>query len=1089
MKQTAVVILVLLAAVLNGNAATATPDEARLLRQPDVSARHVAFVHANDVWIVDRDGGEARRLTTFPGAETSPHFSPDGKLVAFTGEYDGNVDVYVVPVEGGEPERLTWHPGGDEVRGWTRDGSAVLFASGRITVPRPQPRLWTVKLTGGLPTPLPLPRAADGDYSPDGARLAYQMVEPWETEWRNYRGGQCQPIRVIDLKSLAMTKAPWTDSNDLSPVWLGDEVFFLSDRDWAMNVWSWNPATGALVQRTHFKEFDCKQLGGGDGRLVFENGGFVWTMDATGGEPRKLTITLRGDFPWARPHWVDASQLIRTAAVSPTGKRALFEARGEIFSVPAEKGDVRNLSRDGAAADRAPAWSPDGKLVSWFSDRGGEYRLIIADQIGDDRREVSLKNPTFFYSPRWSPDSKHLSFTDTDRVVWIVEAASGKTTRVDDEGFSHPARYIDPVWSPDSKWLAYSRRLPNQFNAVMVYSLDSGKIHPISDGMSDAIAPAWDTSGKYLAFLASTDFGLNVGWLDMTSYNRPLNRSVYLAVLAKAEPSPLAPESDEEEVAEDEDEDDAKKDDKDKKDDEEKDATPPVVIDFDGLDQRIIALDVPAKRYESLAAGAEGVFFIGESDPDGPDVVLHRYDLGEREVKQVLEGVRDWTVSHDGSKLLYSTGGEAWFLADAAAPEAGEGKLDLGGMRLMVDPALEWKQIFREAWRHQRDYFYVENVHGLDLDWAYDTYAPWVEHVRHRADLTYVLDILGGETCVGHSFTGGGDEPDVERVPIGLLGCDLEIADGRYRITRIYDGENWNPELRAPLSGPGIDARTGDYLLAIDGVELKADTNIYSAFDRTANRQVVLTLNDSPKMKDARKVTILPVRSEVALRSRAWVEGNRRKVSELSDGKLAYVWVPDTGGGGYTSFTRDYFAQQDRKGAILDERFNHGGSIADYMVEIMSRKLLGYFNNPSGDRQPYTAPNAAIWGPKVLIVNEMAGSGGDMLPFMFKEMGIGTMVGTRTWGGLVGIWDVPALVDGGFMTSPRGGFYNVDGEWDVEGIGVAPDIEVEQVPTLMQDGGDPQLEAAVRAALAAMETESIEILPQPADPVRSRRPK
>ncbi len=1083
-------LALLCCAAVTATAAVAAAEETRLLRQPAVSATHVAFVHAGDVWLADRDGGEARRLTTFGGIESAPMFSPDGKQVAFTGKYDGNLDVYSVGIEGGEPRRLTWHPGDDVVRGWTPDGSRILFASGRETVPRQQPKLWTIGLRGGLPEALPLPRATAGAYSPDGKRLAYQLVEPWEAEWRNYRGGQAQPIRVVDLATLAVTKLPWDGSNDLRPVWLDGTIFFLSDRDLAMNVWAYDVAAGTLGQRTHFTEFDCKNLGGGAGRLVFENGGRLYTLDAAGGEPRPVPVTLNGDFPGARPHWEDVAKLITDMALSPAGKRVAFAARGEIFTVPAEKGDIRNLTNSPGAADRAPAWSPDGRLLSWFSDESGEYQLVIADQFGGNRRSVPLPDPTFYYTPRWSPDSKHLAYGDADRVLWVVDAASGKPTRIDDEGFAHPERLIAPVWSPDSRWIAYSKRLTSQFNAVCVYSLDTGKSTRVTDGLADAVSPAWDASGKYLAFLASTDFGLNLGWLDMSSYHQPLNRSLYLAVLSKDEPSPLKPQSDDEEpAAADEGKQDQDKKDQGKKDEAKKDDIV-VRIDFAGLDQRIVALDVPPRNYERLVAGAAGTFFYAENVPNQPGLTLHAYDLEKRETKKLCEGILAYRVSADGKWILQAKPDEKFLLTGAdGKAEEGKGNLDLTGLRMKVDPAAEWRQIFREAWRFQRDFFYVENVHGLDLDWAYRAYAPWVEHVRHRDDLTYVLDILGGETCIGHSFTGGGDEPEVETIPVGLLGCDFAIADGRYRLARIYTGENWNPGLRSPLSGPGIDARAGDYLLAVDGVALTTDMSPYSLFDRKADRQTVLTLNDKPDPKGARQVTVVPVADEEPLRQRVWIEDNRRRVDELSGGKLAYVWIPDTGEEGYAAFLRGYFAQQDKRGAVVDERFNEGGSIADLMVDVMNRKLLGFFNNPVGDRQPFTAPNAAIWGPKVLLVNEMSGSGGDMLPYMFRKLGIGPLVGTRTWGGLVGIWDVPGLIDGGFITAPRGGFYDTDGKWAVEGEGVAPDVVVEQTPAAAREGRDLQLEAGVRAALDLLPGAAVEILPQPADPVRSRRPR
>lgn len=1063
---------------------------ARLLRMPAISATQIAFVYAGDIWIVAREGGEARRLTTFEGLETDPQFSPDGAWVAFTGQYDGNTDVYRVPTEGGEPSRLTWHPLPDSARGFTPDGARVVFASGRTTTPRPMPRMWTVSVDGGLPEVLPMARAARMSFSPGGERIAYQRVQPWESEFRNYRGGQAQPIRVLEVRSKAVTTLPWQGSNDLSPVWLGDTIFFLSDRDFASNVWAYDLGSHTLSQRTHFKDFDCKRLSGGAGALVFENGGYLFALDAAGGAPHRVPIVLHGDFPWARPHWRDVSSMVVAAGLSPTGKRALLEARGEVFTVPAEKGNTRNLSRSSAAADRSPVWAPDGEHIAWFSDQSGEYQLVISDQTGGARRTIELEKPTFYYTPRWSPDSTHLAFGDADRSLWVLEVATGQARKIDNEGFAHPIRWIYPEWSPDSKWIAYSKRLPNELDAIFVYSLESGSSQAITDGLSDAHSPAWDASGKYLYFLASTDLGLNVGWLDLSSYPTRTTSAIYVAVLARDEASPLAPESDDEEEASTDPANDARDAEKGAGEEQDGGEAPAVRIDFAGVGQRILALDVPPRAYLDLVAGVEGTVFFREAVPNEPGQRLHRYTLEKRESEQVLAGIASFSLSADGKKLLYRMPDGGLFLADAAGePSAGEGALDVSDLRMKIDPAAEWRQIFREAWRFQRDYFYVENVHGLDLDWAYATYAPWVEHVRHRADLTYVLDILGGETSIGHSFVSGGDLPEVEHVGVGLLGADLEIAEGRYRLARILAGENWNPALRSPLSGPGIDAHTGDYLLAVDGVELVAGMNPYALFERTAGRQTVLTLNDKPQREGAREVTVVPVEDEIALRQRDWVEGNRKRVEALSGGRLAYVWVPDTGAGGYNSFTRYFFAQTDKKGAVIDERFNQGGFIADYIIDYLSRSLFGYFNNPVGDRQPFTAPNAAIWGPKVMLINEMSGSGGDMLPYMFQAAKIGPLVGTRTWGGLVGIWDVPPLVDGGRMTAPRGGFYDIDGKWAVENRGVAPDIEVEQDPALVAAGQDPQLEKAVATALALLETEGVQLLPQPPDPVRVKRPQ
>jgi tricorn protease len=1095
-------------ALLTSAALSAEPT--RLLRQPDIDAVHVVFCYGGDVWVAGRDGGDARRLTSYPGVESDPCLSPDGSLVAFSGAYDGNTDVYVVPVAGGEPRRLTWHPGEDAVRGWTADGTAVIFASGRTSAPIAYPKLWSVPLAGGAPSPLPVPRAWRGSFSPDGKRLAYQMIEPWETEWRNYRGGQAGPIRIIDLATAAESKLPWDGANDNSPVWLDGSVYFLSDRDLAMNVWSYDLTAAKLTQLTHFKDFDAKSLNGGAGMLVFEQAGYLHALDPRSRALRRLEITAAGDFPWARPHWEKVEKALANPALSPSGKRAAFEARGEILTVPAEKGDARNLTASPAAADRSPAWSPDGQKLAWFSDESGEYRLIIADQNGENRTVVATENPTFFYSPAWSPDSKRIAFTDANRDLWVCEVATKALRRVDNEMFAHPDRVIYPAWSPDSKWVAYTKRLPNQYAAIFLYSIASGAVTQVTDGMSDSRSPAWDAGGKYLYFLASTDYALNVGWLDMTSYDRPTTRAIYLAVLAKDVPSPLLPESDEEkkdEKGKDGKDEKAAENGKDKKAMDPKDAKKEagkegeekkevvVTIDLDGLAHRIVALDVPARDYQQLAAGAEGTVFYSEAIVNQKGLTLHRYTLEKRKAADVTSGLTGFALSADGKKLLYGTQDNAWAIVDAASepkpgePKPGDGKLATSELRVKVDPQLEWRQIFREAVRFQRDYFYVKNVHGLDLSWVERTYGPWVEHVRHRDDLTYVLDILGGETAIGHSFTGGGDMPDVDAVPVGLLGADLAADSGRYRIARIYTGESWNPTLRAPLAAPGVDVREGDYVIAVNGRELTAAMNPYTLFDRTADTQTRLRVNAKPTAEGARDVVVVPVASENALRRYDWIEANRRRVDELSGGKLAYLWLPNTGQGGYANFNRYYFAQAHKQGAVVDERYNGGGSIADYMVDIMARDLLGYFNNPLGDKQPFTAPNAAIWGPKVMIINDAAGSGGDMLPFMFRLKKIGPLVGTRTWGGLVGIWDVPDLIDGGYITAPRGGFYNLAGEWDVEGKGVAPDVEVEMEPRLVNAGHDPQLERAVEVALGLLPEKGVKLLPQPPDPVRVARPR
>jgi tricorn protease len=1088
--------------------------QTRLLRQPTVSATRIAFAYANNIWVVDRAGGAARRLTSFQGQTANPHFSPDGKTIAFTAEYGGNLDVYTVPAEGGEPKRLTWHPSPDLVEGWTPDGKAVLFASTRATwAPSAAPRLWTVPAEGGVPEALPIPRAYQGKLSPDGKRVAYRLNNSWDEERRNYRGGQNRPIWIVDLASDDLVSPPWTDSKDVDPVWVGDAVYFISDRDGVANVWSYDPGTKQLVQVTHFRDFDVKALDAGAGALVFEQAFQIHELDPKTAREHVVPITATGDFPWMMPRWEDVTSRMTNMALSPTGKRAVVEARGEVFTIPAEKGDVRDLTNAPGSAERDPAWSPDGKWVSYFSDKSGEYQLVIEAQDGvTPARVIPLEKPTHYYTPSWSPDSKKLVYTDTKLNVWVLDVATGKAKVVGNDPWMVPQRTLNPVWSPDSKWVAYSSRLRSLYHAIFVSNAETGESHQVTDGLADAVWPAWDAGGKYLWFFASTDFGLRSQWLDMTSYDHQENFGLYLVVLKSGEPSPLLPESDEDSgvvavprggaggrgrvagAAE------AAGDTSGGAPSARRGPSAPVTvqIDFDGLSQRILSVTgVPVRQYTQLAAGAAGSVFYRELAAGagggfgGGGSSLHRYRLSDRRAQQFAAGVADFAVSADGRKLLYRTGGggggpagarggrggsgTGLFLVDADRnpPQAGQGRLNVT-LTMYLDPVAEFAQIFNEGWRNQRDYLYVPNMHGTDWPRDKEMYGQFLPYVRHRADLNYLLDNMGAEIAIGHSYVRGGDMPEVPDATGGLLGADFAIEGGRYRIARIYDTESWNPELRAPLAEPGVNVAVDDYILAINGVDLRAPDNIYRLLDGTANKQTVLTVNARPVADGARTVTVVPVSNEQGLRTRAWVESNRRLVDSLSGGKLAYVYLPNTGQPGYTSFNRYYFAQQDKQGAVIDERFNGGGSAADYIIDVLQRTFDGYFNNVADDRYPFTSPSAGIWGPKVMIINEMSGSGGDLMPYMFRYRKIGPLVGKRTWGGLVHTADTPPFIDGGSMIAPRGGFFSREGKWAVENEGVAPDIDVENWPKDVNAGHDPQLERAVQEALRLLEEHPVD---------------
>ncbi|MEX2604053.1 MAG: PDZ domain-containing protein [Gracilimonas sp.] len=1055
----------------------------QLLREPTISETSIVFVHANDLWKVDKTGGDAIRLTSNIGGEGNPHFSPDGSMIAFSGQYDGNSDVYVIPAVGGSPKRLTWHPGADIVNGWTPDGE-ILFRSTRTARPTQLNKFWKVRPEGGMPEVLPIPRAASGEISEDGKYIAYNPITFWDPEWRNYRGGQAQPIWIVNLENFELVQTPRTDNErHTDPVWLDGVVFYLSERDFANNIWSFNPETGEEKQWTFHTDFDAKTLDAGFGMIVYEYGGYLHLLDPENGETKQLEINVAGDMSYGRTRWEEPSAYnLENAAISPTGKRAVFQFRGEIITVPKEHGTWRNLSNSSASAERYPVWSPDGNQIAWFSDKSGEYTLMISDQFGlEEPKMIELPNPTFYFRPDWSPDGKYIAYTDTDYNLWYVNVESGNAKKVDTDGYAHPNRTLNPVWSPDSKWIAYVKLLDNQFKAVHVHNIESGETHQLTDGMSDAITPVWSEDGKYLYFLASTDYGLNTGWLDMSSYNMPVTRAMYMIVLSDDDPSPLLPKSDDEEAS------DGEKSEEDEEKGKVKEDVK-VIIDLDGIAARTLAVNIPERNYTGLLPGPGGDVFYAESVPN-EGTRLHKYDLEKREGSLFLGSMNESVVSQDRKNLLYRSGG-SWGIVgtDSGEKKAGDGSLSISDIKIKVEPQEEFHQIFRDGWRFMRDFLYVDNMHGAPWNDVYEWYAPWVDHVKHRSDLNYVLDIMSGEVAVGHSYVAGGDFPDLEDVQAGLLGADISIQNGAFRIDKIYTGESWNPDLSAPFSGPGIEVHEGDYILAVNGEDLDPESNFYIYFEGTVNRQVQLLVNDRPNKNDARLVTVVPISSEYGLRTRDWVESNRRMVDEMSGGKLAYVWVPNTGCGGYQYFNRYYFAQQDKLGAVIDERNNGGGSAADYMVDIMARELHGFFNSKAGDRKPFTTPGAGIWGPKVMVINERAGSGGDLLPFLFRKMEIGPLVGAKTWGGLVGTWDTPPFVDGGRFVAPRGGFYNLDGEWDVEGEGIAPDIEVMQKPKEVINGHDPQLESAVNEAMRLLQNYENPIIPTPEDPVRWKRP-
>jgi len=1048
-----------------------TATQTLLLRFPAVSAQHLAFVYAGDLWVSDLDGRHSRRLTAANGSIVAPAFSPDGQFLAYSSTAPGSMSVYIVPVVGGRPRRLTFHPGDDLVRGWTPDGR-LLFASSRASMNGRVQQLYSLAPGAGHPEVLPVPMAARGAVSPDGTRIAYTPFgEPWWS-WKRYRGGMTVPIWLLDLTTLEQRQIPHENATDSFPCWLAGKLYFLSDRHGTVNVFEYDGPSDAVTQVTWHEDFDVRWLSAGPDRLAYEQGGRLHLLSPGVDQGRALNISLAADRSATQVRQVPAADFITASGLSPTGVRAVFAARGEVFTVPTSKGDVRLLTGNSGVVCRDPAWSPDGLAIAYLSDEGGEYGLVVVDQLGAVQRRYDLPGPTFYHAPQWSPDGKRIALTDKALNLSVLELDSGEVRRIDTDTYDHPDRSLDPAWSPDSQWLVYTRRLPNHLRAVFLYDLVTGGAHQVSDGTSDAVSARFSPDGRLLYFAASVNYGLNTGWLDMSSYERRIRRHLYVAVLWKEDPSPLAPESDEEPQA--------------AKSSEPDEVDTSVRVDLEGLSQRILALPTPPGDYRRLQVAQGKVFYqersaVQDDAQEGLEhFTLHSYDVQKRASTVFLEKVQDAWVSKDGLKLLYSTGTPTIYavVPVETVPKPEEGKLDLSGVLLRVDPLTEWAQMFQETWRIHRDYFYDAGMHGLDWAAIGERYRPFLAHLGHREDLNVLLAEMAGELVAGHAYVGGGDVPKAVPERTGLLGADFVVEGDFYRLGRIYQGLNWRPELRAPLTEPGVNVREGEYLLAVNGRPLRSDRSVYELFAQTADRVTQLRVSPTPHEADARTVTVRPIDSEARLRHWSWVEDNRRRVDLLSGGRLAYIYMADTARWGYDAFNRDYFSQLGKQGLVLDERFNGGGSVADYVVDLLDRPLLSYWATREG--QPFASPNASISGPKAMVINELAGSGGDALPLFFQRRGLGPVVGKRTWGGLIGIYDYPVLRDGGSVTSPRLAIFSPDGAWEVENEGVAPDVEVEMTPRAVADGQDPQLERAVALVLAELEAHPVQRKTRPA---------
>jgi tricorn protease len=1042
------------------------PHDTLMLAEPDISERHITFIYDGDVWVANRDGSSAYRLTTAEGQESRPHFSPDGASIAFSGNYDGNIDVYVVPIAGGSPKRLTWHSADDFVEGFDPKGRIVFSSQSDVQSSR-EAHLFTIDPKQAFPERLPIPRGVDADVSPDGRAIAYAQTAPL-AQWKAYRGGTASRIAIMSFADHALQKIPQPPErcNDVNPMWIGGKLYFDSDRNGEFNLHSFDPASGEVRQLTAYRDFPVVNASAGDGKIIFEQAGHLLVFDPATATTTTLHVAIASDLRETRPRRVSNVDYVRNVSPSPGMDQVALEYRGEIVTVGAQKGaPIRDLTQSPGANDRSPAWSPGGGKIAWFSDESDDYALYVADRNGAGKpRRIAIDGGSGFYSDlKWSPDEKRLSFLDSAYSLFLLELESGRAQRISDNEYFGHTPFISHNWSPDSQWLAYTENSNGLIQTVYVYSIAQRKSTRITDGLTEVSEPVFDRNGRYLYVIASDQAGPVKAWFSLASLDLTFTHSLYAIVLRKGDPSPLPLEG---EIA----------------------ASAPAgapeqpapasakgtTIDFDGIGDRIVPLPTGGATLRGLQVGKSGELYYLWT-PATPAInalntpgELKRFVMKDRTAKTLLAGVDAYFVSADGEKVLVRQGKSL-----KIAPAGGEIKpesataVPIEDVSVLIDPRAEWRQILREAWRLNRDFFYAPNYHGVDWNAVWKKYEPFLDHAATRSDVGRIMAAMVSELRVGHSFSTKGESIETPpNVGIGLLGADFEVADGRYRFRKVYGGLDWRPGLRAPLRAPGISVADGEYLLAVDGKPLTSERNVYSAFENMVEKPVEISVGPRADGQGARTLKVVPIASERELRYVDWVEGNIRKVDAATGGRVAYVHVPDTSVAGHASFKRYFFPQSQKEALILDDRNNGGGFVADYYIDILRKQPVIRWATRYG--KDLRTPRAAIYGPKVMIINEGAGSGGDLLPWMFHKLQLGPIVGTRTWGGLVGNLGIHTLMDGGTITAPNIAGWTPEDGWVIENVGVPPDVEVEDSPQSMLAGRDPQLEKAIEVALQAL---------------------